>query len=226
MKRLLKIEMVIVLSFLLLVMSFHAEDRKGSIDLYFHGSHQNEEVIRLQNVPFVIYRIAKYQNQEYIVDDLYKDLDLSFDDIFTSSQTEMSKQINDYIEKYDIQGEVYYTNDSGHIYFQDLDLGVYFIVQKEGYQYQDGVFVSSPFLINIPMNDRQQMIYHLRIEPKSEWFLKSQENNQGSSLNHSSQQTKTSDDEDLFQYIFLLGLSLFIFVFEYLLLKKDKDMKL
>ena len=130
MKRLLKIEMIVILGFMLMLVSFHAEDRKGSIDLYFHGNNKNDETLILDNVPFMIYKIACYDGQRYIVDDMYKDLHLSFDDVFSSSQTQMAMKLDNYIQKNHIQGRVYYTNHAGHIYFNDLELGIYFIVQK------------------------------------------------------------------------------------------------
>ena len=220
MKRLLKIEMIVILGFMLMLVSFHAEDRKGSIDLYFHGNNKNDETLILDNVPFMIYKIACYDGQRYIVDDMYKDLHLSFDDVFSSSQTQMAMKLDNYIQKNHIQGHVYYTNHAGHIYFNDLELGIYFIVQKDNYSYQDGIFISSPFLVKIPMSDHQQTIYHLSIEPKSEWIINQPITDYETSTN-SQQNIQTSDDESLIQYTLLAGLSFFVFILEYRVLKKE-----
>ena len=85
---------------------------------------------------------------------------VSLEDI-QSDQT--AKALASYAEAQDISGETRTISEDGKVVFQDLELGLYLLVQHEA---ADGFVEMAPFLIGIPMVEDGTYIYDVDASPK------------------------------------------------------------
>ena len=120
---------------------------------------------------------------------------VSLEDV-QSDQT--AKALASYAEAQDISGETRTISEDGKVVFQDLELGLYLLVQHEA---ADGFVEMAPFLIGIPMVEDGTYIYDADASPKTE-------TEKAPVQPEEPDQPKTGQNEETAPYAVAAGLSL------------------
>ena len=120
---------------------------------------------------------------------------VSLEDI-QSDQT--AKALASYAEAQDISGETRTISEDGKVVFQDLELGLYLLVQHEA---ADDFVEMAPFLIGIPMVEDGTYIYDVDASPKTE-------TEKAPVQPEEPDQPKTGQNEETAPYAVAAGLSL------------------
>lgn len=69
----------------------------------------------------------------------------------------------EYAIDHDLLGKKKTINDDGEVHFENLEMGLYLLVQEEA---AEGYFAASPFLISVPMDVGDEWIYDVDASPK------------------------------------------------------------
>jgi len=138
--------------------------KKGSIEITLQESKENKGI---SNAEITIYKIADATSKNYnLAFDYVEELntcDVSLENLEEPSLSEeISKCINE-----DTPSIVDYTNESGYVKFNNLDLGLYLVTQSnkvEGYSTIDS------FLVMTPKVEENKWIYDITATPKTDIY--------------------------------------------------------
>lgn len=145
-----------------------AQEETGSIAIEYHGRTEENEMIPLEGVSFLLYRAGEKSEGGWELTGEFQDSGISLADKTASGRREQAKQLYDYAKKYQISGRKQKTDVNGYTLFGELEEGLYLLAQEQPVSYEGkGTFVSAPFLIDIP--EEVTGAYHRVVKPKSEW---------------------------------------------------------
>lgn len=113
-----------------------------------------------------IYKIAdiNFNNSEYnfVLTDKFKDSGESLENIQSSK---LASSLYRYSKQNSISGKKQKINSNGNISFDDIELGLYLLVQEEA---ANGYSKILPFIVSIPMRENGVYIYDVDASPKVE----------------------------------------------------------
>lgn len=113
---------------------------------------------------FTLYRVGEIHddngNYIYIPAGDFVDCGESYENV---GSAELAKHLEAYAKTEKLSGVTKVIDQSGHITFDDLELGLYLIVHKE----LDGsVMKANPFLVTVPMSEDGVYVYDVEATPK------------------------------------------------------------
>ena len=165
------------LSFLLIMIFFLLEfmvpvEALNSIDFSLKGSIEvtlkdNEDELGISGAEITIYQVAtaseENHNLVYTYTDQFSDCEVSLDDF---SKVDFDKDIKECLSD-DALGTVGSTDDNGVVYFNNLEFGLYLIVQTNKVE---GYSVIDSFLVQVPLWENNDWIYNIKSLPKTEIY--------------------------------------------------------
>lgn len=134
-------------------------DRVGSIS--FLMTYKGEAV---PGGSLTLYRVARVHvddgnySFEYVED--YQDCGVTMDGMLSES---MAQALADYTAEADIEGVTQVIDENGQVTFDDLELGLYLLVQQD---HADGFSAVKPFLVSVPGKEGESWIYDVNASPK------------------------------------------------------------
>lgn len=151
-----------VLSMTALAVEVPDLDRKGSISITmtYRGAAVPGGSLTLYRVADVHVENGVDYSFRYTLD--YANCQVSLDRLNDSNT---AQAIAEYTKKNHISGTEVQINAKGKIIFQNLELGLYLLVQQDA---ADGYEVVSPFLVSVPGMEQGSYIYHVDASPKLE----------------------------------------------------------
>lgn len=176
-------------------------------------------VYKLSNTEFTMYQVGTYKNNSWALVSEFVKSGVIFDFDDSSAQAEAAKKLEKYVQDNNIKGMPGKTNSDGEVMYRDLEKGVYLFVQTQKTQISNQVYQSEPFIITVPGNYDDQIIWNVTAEPK----FKNEsippittntppvsEEPSGDNSSHTSN-VKTGDDTNVIMWLSLMGISLVIF---------------
>lgn len=167
-----KKHMFSILTILLVASSFMIKteglDDVGSIVIYSHSITPQGKRFLLEGDHFLVYQIA-YQKDEILLSvNEFQTFEENVQSVDFMSLT-TAKRLQNFVVKNEIVAHFEgITNQNGYLHFSNLKKGVYLIVQKEAFQYHGKEYYIDPFLISVPLDNKQDLM-NIRIEPKYGW---------------------------------------------------------
>lgn len=151
--------------------SVQAQTGTGSLQLQVYGTAENDGQVVLADTIFELFQVADYKNEEYILREEFEQSEIKVDASLSSAEQKGTAQkLYDFVQENELDGAMQRTDEEGCIRYTGLTEGVYLIVQKTPFIYENGTMVSSPFLISVPTEINGQILYDVKVEPKTEWI--------------------------------------------------------
>ena len=161
MKRLISLSAVLVLLMALLVLPAQAEtvdmDRKGSITAAM--TYQSEPV---PGGTLTLYRVASLQlfdEELFHYEGAFEDCGVSLEDLDFDTAVDLAS----FVYRNGLEGQTRQIDDQGLVKFDDLEVGLYLLIQWEP---APGFYELSPFLISLPNNEDGVYVYDTTSAPK------------------------------------------------------------
>ena len=142
------------------------EARSGSIKIESHYDLDDGTHLSITGDYFSLYKIAARQEYHYVNEGAFQ----SFPEIpFERTREAESKLIHELGKK--IENEKILplqeglTDCHGELFFTDLEEGLY-LIQKDTKKAQDKSYISDPFLIELPLEEPDGVLYNITVIPK------------------------------------------------------------
>lgn len=142
-------------------------DRIGSLLI----TMQDAETLKLlTDGSLTLYHVAdvhleKDADYSYVLTEDFADMNVDLKTL----DADLANRFASYIEEKKIAGLKQSVNDSGKVEFDNLELGLYLIVQEEATQ---GYYKIKPFLVSVPLEENNEFIYDVNATPKMETLKK------------------------------------------------------
>lgn len=193
---------------MLSTVSYVYADTLGSVDIAF----QNKKAA---HISFSIYKIGDCIDSslmKYSLSDDFYGLDCYLNDIETASDCEnIIKKSISYIQDYKVKPYmVECCDDKGHLSFDQLETGLYVIIQDKRVDY----FEAESILIQMPRFNGQAFVYDINAKPKYSDFA--------DNGNDVVIKVKTGDDQDMLPYFVTCVISAFVLLMLVVLMKSDR----
>lgn len=197
----LKIIIICMLFIFLPTSTAFAKENIGSISLCAHYLDDGK-VIELSDVPFQIVKVADVVNGEFVNVGDFKYFKKISTNMNASQMKEVSYELQAYMKSKNISfTDEKSTNKNGIVQFSNLNLGLYFVSQKEK---EDSKYYSEPFLLSIPMIEDSSEIFNVYSKPK---FIEKDENEIPISPNIPDSSVGTGDNTNVILWTVLLLVS-------------------
>lgn len=166
-KCLTKIIVLLGILFSTTISAFGNSNIMASLTIYAHINNDNGEVKNLNDVEFSMIKVADYENNEWVNCDEFKNVI----DIPVDMNASLSNQKALYLYRFMKEQRIAFqnkqtTNMNGKLIFNDIDEGLYLIVQKDKVENDTDIYSSDPFLIAIPYQQESNYLYNMVVEPK------------------------------------------------------------
>jgi len=153
----------IILLFCAFVVSVSAEpidfDRKGSIAITVKCGDKS-----VTSGSFTIYRVATFKwnvdKYDFIYTEQFSDCGIGFENLDSNIT---SKNYANFVKQSSIEGTTQPINEYGVSMFTDLSVGLYLVVQQD---FAEGYTPPEPFLITLPSNGDDGLVYEINASPK------------------------------------------------------------
>lgn len=148
-----------------------AESRMGSIQILYKGRTDSRDEVILSDAEFSLYLIQYLKNDEFVWTDDFKNSDVSLEKSDAEDREKQANQLFEYARKNNISATIQTTDTSGKTLFNQLNAGIYLLVQNDIISNGMDQFTSAPFLVSIPSEIDGKMEYDITVEPKVKWIL-------------------------------------------------------
>ena len=148
-----------------------AESRMGSIQILYNGRTDSRDEVILSDAEFSLYPIQYLKNDEFVWTDDFKNSDVSLEKSDAEDREKQANQLFEYARKNNISATIQTTDTSGKTLFNQLNAGIYLLVQNDIISNGMDQFTSAPFLVSIPSEIDGKMEYDITVEPKVKWIL-------------------------------------------------------
>ena len=139
----------------------HADSRMGSIDIDYKGRTDSQEEIILSGAKFEIIPIQYVENEKWVWQSSFVDCGVSLHDTSAEARNKQAKQLLEYARKKGVSGNQQLSN---------LNEGMYLITQIGSVKNGNDTFESAPFLVSIPSDIDEYLVYDVKVEPKVTWL--------------------------------------------------------
>ncbi len=147
-----------------------AQDPLGTVTISYHGCSAQDTKVDLSGAEFVIYKVGRFHDEMWNLTGEFANSKVSLEEDTASARTAQAKDLYDYAVANGIRCQSRITDAHGKTVFSDLEQGFYLIAQKnEVKASNNGVYISSPFLISVPAEIDGKLTYDIITEPKSGW---------------------------------------------------------
>ena len=148
----------------------HAEEAmpegKGSIALILQKTDEEGNSIPYKNIEVYLYRIGNARHdgsQGFDLDEAYSATGVNIQKLETASDiAEAAKKLASEARKSEEKGQKLISDESGKIYFRDLEQGIYLVDQVD----QSGQIRMSPMLLTLPMSEDGEWNLNVSAYPK------------------------------------------------------------
>lgn len=148
-----------------------AESKMGSIQILYIGRTDSRDEVVLSDAEFSLYPIQYLKNDEFVWTDEFKNSDVSLEKSDAEDREKQANQLFEYARKNNISATIQTTDASGKTQFNQLNAGIYLLVQNDIISNGMDQFTSAPFLVSIPTEIDEKMEYDITVEPKVKWIL-------------------------------------------------------
>ncbi|MBQ3236917.1 MAG: hypothetical protein IJA92_05255 [Oscillospiraceae bacterium] len=163
-KRFFALLLALLMTFLLSCAAFAHDvpdfDRRGSISI--HMTYNEKPV---PGGSLTIYRVAKVDsyNGDYFFSyiDEFKECEIPVTDLYSS---ELPGELKDIAVNKKVSGITQKIDKDGFVKFEDLELGLYLVVQTKR---AEGFYGAAPFLVSVPQNIDGVYVYDADASPKT-----------------------------------------------------------
>lgn len=155
--------MLIVCSWSLTALAREVPDasKKGSIEVTMQEGNQ-----AVPGGSLTIYKVGDVTeidgNDSFIPTEDFSGCDVSFE---SEMSAELAQKLSKYAADHALKGVCQKIDGEGRISFEDLEIGLYLLVQEEA---APGYEKAIPFLVSVPMYEDGAYIYHVNASPKVE----------------------------------------------------------
>lgn len=149
----------------------NAESRMGSIQIIYMARTDSKDEVVLSDAEFSLYPIQYLKNDEFVWNDDFKKSDVSLEKSDAEDREKQAIQLFEYARKNNISATIQTTDESGKTKFNQLNAGIYLLVQNDIISNGMDQFTSAPFLVSIPSEIDGKMEYDVTVEPKVKWIL-------------------------------------------------------
>lgn len=152
-----------------------AETQTGSFEIYCHGTTEAGERIELSGAEIELYKVGDYTGGEWTLNQEFAPSGADLGDMSASAQREAANILYKYAVADEITGKSGFTDSNGKLTFNEIEIGLYLVAVKDEYRYGEGVFRSAPFLLTMPIETEEGIVFDFTAEPKTEWVPDGQE---------------------------------------------------
>ena len=139
-----------------------------------HGEIQVDVVIEddnghdvgIKDVDFVLYYVAAWENNNWSLTLEFDDYKGTIDFTDAKAQEKTANDLYKYVEEKKFKDEEGISNRGGVIEFDNLEPGVYLLIQRYPFQYGDYTYNSAPSVIRLPSNIGDKDYMDVELEPK------------------------------------------------------------
>lgn len=204
-----------------------AADNTGSIQIEYYGKNEQDQEVLLDHAEFALYYVGKMQDGRWTTDGDFQNSGVDLKGESSSERNIQACQLYEYAVKNNIDHTIQTTNEGGIAQFSNLKQGIYLLSQTHDWE-KNGtdVFKSDPFLISIPEQINDTLIWNITSHPKSEWVSKEEQQEENSSKSDTVKkpdQARTGDTAPLVLLMLVLIVSIGLIYF--IIKKKNKKDK-
>lgn len=139
-----------------------------------HGEIQVDVVIEddnghdvgIKDVDFVLYYVAAWENNNWSLTLEFDEYKGTIDFTDAKAQEKTANDLYKYVEEKKFKDEEGISNRGGVIEFDNLEPGVYLLIQRYPFQYGDYTYNSAPSVIRLPSNIGDKDYMDVELEPK------------------------------------------------------------
>ena len=107
----------------------------------------------------------------HVWNDDSKKSDVSLENSDAEDREKQANQLFEYARKNNISATIQTTDESGKTKFNQLNAGIYLLVQNDIISNEMDQFTSAPFLVSIPSEIDGKMEYDITVGPKVKWII-------------------------------------------------------
>lgn len=137
--------------------------KKGSVSVTLLQRNTNKAISK---VPFALYNVGNIEysgnSLGFVYNEKFENAGMTLNDLQAEG---LADYLADYAAENNISGETKKTDEQGKIVWDNLELGLYLVVQTENIQ---GKYTTEPFLVSVPIRESngEGWIYNVDASPK------------------------------------------------------------
>ena len=143
-------------------------------DAHQHGKIQIDVIVDddkghevgIKDVDFLLYYVAAWENNDWMLTLDFADFKGKIDFTDAKSQEKTAKDLYEYVVEKKFREKEGSSNCDGVIEFDDLDPGVYLMIQRSDFVYDGYTYNSAPAVIRIPSRIGDKDYMNVELEPK------------------------------------------------------------
>lgn len=201
---------------------FASKVKYGSITIYSHFN-DDDKTITIKNDSFKVIKIADLIGGKYVNKQQYSSFPMYSTDMNASQSRSLALGLESFIKDNNISFDYESTSNlNGYTRFNNLDQGVYLIVQNKSNELQNK-YQTNPTILSVPMRGENGDIYDIYIEPK---YSEIGTSNVDKLVDNNTIGSSTGEETNINYYILLFISSLSIicyFMYEKININKKKE---
>lgn len=142
------------------------EGEHGKIQVDVRIDNDNGQDVGIKDVDFVLYYVAAWENNSWSLTLKFDDYKGSIDFTDAKAQGKTANDLYKYIEEKRFKDKEGISNRAGVIEFDNLEQGVYLLIQRYPFEYGDYTYNSAPSVIRLPSNIGDKDYMDVELEPK------------------------------------------------------------
>lgn len=142
------------------------EGEHGKIQVDVVIDNDNGQDVGVKDVDFVLYYVAAWENNSWSLTLKFDDYKGSIDFTDAKAQEKTANDLYKYIEEKRFKDKEGISNQAGVIEFDNLEPGVYLLIQRYPFEYGDYTYNSAPSVIRLPSNIGDKDYMDVELEPK------------------------------------------------------------
>ncbi|SEP75465.1 hypothetical protein SAMN02910289_00544 [Lachnospiraceae bacterium RM5] len=139
-------------------------NKTGNINIHFN---EISEIVTISDGSLEIFKVADIAYNdgkiEYELTSGFLESDADLSDLENLEDSFMADYLADYAEEKGLTGTIKNIDENGNVSFEDLELGLYLITQKDDIT---GSYIVCPFLVSVPIEIDGKVLYSVDATPK------------------------------------------------------------